>query len=246
MVRRQYKIVLADHTEFGQQLENALLQRSLFSVSVAHDGPQALELTVSDPPALLIVDQEIEGLCGTEICARLRGEDRARKVPVLVLADAETEELKQSCSLAGASALVARSAGRDALLHVVGQILGIPPRRPVRLTVFFSVLEGDSEKETLGKAVNLGEGGMGMEVNRPYEPGSTFKLRFVVPGDPKKIQAGAIVRWVRSGHESTFSVGVEFTEMAEEDRKRLVEFLDKTLSAPVSPASGAPVKPLAK
>ena len=231
MIRKRYKILIADESEIGRQLGDSLLERSAFIVLTAKDGLEALERARSERPSLVIIDQGAPGLSGAELCAKLRSGNHAAEIPVIVLAEIDGEDLRHSCTLAGVTELVLRSSGRDHLLATIARVLHIPLRRPVRLTVFFSVENADSSKEALGKAVNLCAGGMGLEVDRPYQVNAPLRVRFMLPGDPKKIQVAALVRWVDRRSEATYSMGLEFTDLPDADRARLYGFIDSSLTA---------------
>ena len=229
MNHRKYTILIADETELGRQIRNSFLQRSAFAVLTASDGRDALALARSGHPSLVIIDQDAAGLSGTELCARLRGRPETAEVPVLDVADADGEELRHACTLAGVTELVMRSSGRDPLLATISRLLHIPPRRPVRFTVFFSVEAADSGNEALGRAVNLCTAGMGLEVDRAYQVNAPLRVRLMLPGDSKKIRVSALVRWVNRRNETTYAMGVEFMDLPEPDRKRLDGFIDRSL-----------------
>ena len=57
-----------------------------FEVVVAHDGVEALNLLLADPPpALAIIDWEMPGIDGPEICRRIRGDQSRDGLYVLLL-----------------------------------------------------------------------------------------------------------------------------------------------------------------
>jgi two-component system response regulator MprA len=63
-----------------------------YTVHVAEDGPQALEITRAEPPDLVVLDVMLPELDGLEVCRRLR---RGTAVPVLMLTarDAVTDRI---------------------------------------------------------------------------------------------------------------------------------------------------------
>lgn len=68
----------------------AIVTRSLtswgFSVTAAHDGERAWELIQAEPaPSLVVVDWEMPGLDGPEICRRIRNTPRRAHLYVLLL-----------------------------------------------------------------------------------------------------------------------------------------------------------------
>jgi DNA-binding response OmpR family regulator len=65
------------------------LEREGFTVEACNDGARGLELALSDPPALVVLDLMLPGLDGLEVCRRLRG---TAPVPVIMLTARGDEE----------------------------------------------------------------------------------------------------------------------------------------------------------
>ncbi|MEZ4448616.1 MAG: response regulator transcription factor [Nannocystaceae bacterium] len=62
------------------------LEREGYGVQVALDGNAALEiLGRSPPPDLLLLDLMLPGCSGTEVCRRMRSEERTRMIPVIMI-----------------------------------------------------------------------------------------------------------------------------------------------------------------
>lgn len=87
-----YKVLVADDDE--ELL--GLLQRALaidhYEVVVARDGMEAVERTLALGPDLVILDVEMPGPDGFEVCRRLRGDPRTHGVPVIMLTSRGTEK----------------------------------------------------------------------------------------------------------------------------------------------------------
>lgn len=68
-----------------------------YSVRMALDGQTALGIAASDhPPDLVLVDIEMPGMDGYEVCRRLKAEERTRDIPVIFVTgrSAESDEEK--------------------------------------------------------------------------------------------------------------------------------------------------------
>src|SRR5262245_59816230 len=170
-------VVLADDIRLSLELEKTFFQRSGFDVITANDGLTALALTASVLPDIVVLDEFMPGLRGTEICARLRAREDTRRIPVIVTSIRDTEELRAHCRAVGVSTFVPKAAGKEALLSVVAETLRVPQRKAIRIPVFFTVIGVQGAKESLGKAVDLSESGMCLESNRKYPVGSEMHLR---------------------------------------------------------------------
>jgi putative two-component system response regulator len=58
---------------------------SEYEVSVAMDGPSALEAVADGVPDLVLLDVMMPGMSGFEVCEQLKGEPRTRDIPVIFL-----------------------------------------------------------------------------------------------------------------------------------------------------------------
>ncbi len=74
------------------------LEKGGLPARVIADGKQALDLTVRDPPDLVILDLMLPGLDGLEVCRRLRGTADTRGIPVIMLT-AKGEEVDRIVGL---------------------------------------------------------------------------------------------------------------------------------------------------
>ncbi|MGE3267405.1 MAG: response regulator transcription factor [Chloroflexota bacterium] len=86
---RGMKILLVDHErETLEQVSRAFL-RAGYEVLSALDGEQALELLASAHPDLVVLEIQLPGLDGFEVCRRIRLDSQ---VPIIVLTTRDEEE----------------------------------------------------------------------------------------------------------------------------------------------------------
>jgi len=85
-------LVIEDEVDLATTLEYNLRAEG-FQVRIAHSGRQGLAAAMADPvPDLIVLDLMLPDLAGTEICRRLREQDRTRDVPV-IMCTAKGEEI---------------------------------------------------------------------------------------------------------------------------------------------------------
>jgi DNA-binding response OmpR family regulator len=61
------------------------LEREGFRVRIAATGEDALNVILSGPPNLILLDLNLPGMNGFEICRRLKAESATAKIPILML-----------------------------------------------------------------------------------------------------------------------------------------------------------------
>jgi two-component system, OmpR family, phosphate regulon response regulator PhoB len=78
-------LIVEDEADLAATLEYNL-QREGYRTRVAHDGRTALEELAQDPPPdAVLLDLMLPDLSGTEVCKRMREQERTRDVPVVML-----------------------------------------------------------------------------------------------------------------------------------------------------------------
>lgn len=78
-------ILVAEDEEDVRRLVVATLKRAGFHVLEAGNGAETLEMVRRGPPDLLILDLMLPGMSGLEICRVLRGGNRTKSLPIMML-----------------------------------------------------------------------------------------------------------------------------------------------------------------
>ena len=82
------KLFLADDSITIQKVINLTFADEGIEVLTAGDGDTALQRIVEEMPDLVLSDVNMPGLTGYELCELLRGDDRTRHIPVILLVGA--------------------------------------------------------------------------------------------------------------------------------------------------------------
>jgi DNA-binding response OmpR family regulator len=77
-------IIVEDDEDISDSIRYNL-EREGFRVRIAVTGEEALNLILGGPPSLILLDLNLPGMNGFEICRRLRAELPTAKVPILML-----------------------------------------------------------------------------------------------------------------------------------------------------------------
>lgn len=95
------KILLVDDSPTSRLMHRTLIsQRTGHEVVCAQDGVEALKMVASESPDLILMDVMMPAMDGLEVCRRLRGDERTRGVPVILLTfktDADSVKLGFDC-----------------------------------------------------------------------------------------------------------------------------------------------------
>ena len=80
-----HKVLIADDEPNIVISLEYLLKRAGYTVLVARDGQQAIDMISSERPALVLLDVMMPNKSGHEVCAELRADESLRDVRVLML-----------------------------------------------------------------------------------------------------------------------------------------------------------------
>lgn len=114
---RAARVLLADDDAVSRKLLSAVLQRSGFEMLIAASGEEALHLIDTADVDLLVLDFEMPGLNGAEVCQRVRMNEREdlRSLPVILLTAHTGEAEEIGCLQAGANDFVTKPVSREIL-----------------------------------------------------------------------------------------------------------------------------------
>jgi adenylate cyclase len=85
------RILVVDDVPANVRLLEAILVPEGYAVAAASSGPDALEAVVADPPDLLLLDVQMAGMNGYEVCRRIRENEATTLLPVVMVTSHDTE-----------------------------------------------------------------------------------------------------------------------------------------------------------
>ena len=112
----QRRLLIVDGDEKVARLYSQLFTEDGYTVAIAPDGPMAIAMVVADPPDAVILDVELPGYDGLEICRRLKRETATRLTPVVLLAGLAGGDRRLEALEAGADEFLTKPADTDVLL----------------------------------------------------------------------------------------------------------------------------------
>lgn len=86
----EIKILAVDDDSISRKMIGRALTDSDFSLSFAEDGETGLSMALQELPDIIILDVEMPGMNGYEVCVQLRTNDLTREIPVVFLSSHST------------------------------------------------------------------------------------------------------------------------------------------------------------
>jgi len=117
------KILYADDDPDIQGLIKSILNKEGYEIIIAKDGNEALNLTKTHKPDLVILDFLMPGLNGVEVCEALKKDNETRAIPVIMLTAYSTE--KEKSLKAGAIDFLSKPIEKTDLLLRINSVLKV-------------------------------------------------------------------------------------------------------------------------
>src|SRR6185437_13601989 len=120
----QERILVVDDLPANVRLLEAILEPAGYSVHSASSGPEALERVTAELPDLVLLDVQMAGMNGYEVCRRIREEEATALIPV-VMVTSHDEEARIDGIRAGADDFVTKPLNQQELLLRVRSLVRI-------------------------------------------------------------------------------------------------------------------------
>ena len=139
-------LIIEDERKIARIIAEAL-RREHHAVDVTHDGDEGLNMAMSEPYDLLVVDRMLPGLSGTDIVQALRGQ--GKDMPILLLTALGTTEDKTFGLDSGADDYLVKPFAITELTARVRALLRRPPiQQPDTLQIADLVIDQTTQSVT--------------------------------------------------------------------------------------------------
>jgi class 3 adenylate cyclase/CheY-like chemotaxis protein len=117
-------ILVVDDVPQNVRLLQAVLTSNGYSVRAASSGPEALEQVTRKPPDLVLLDIQMPGMNGYEVCRRIRENPATQFLPVVMVTSSDTE-VRFNAIEAGADDFIVKPFDQQELLARVRSLVRI-------------------------------------------------------------------------------------------------------------------------
>lgn len=105
------------------RLLDQTLRRASFRTNVAHDGPSGMQDVWRIKPTLVMLDDNLPGLSGHDVCSRLRRDPSTRHLPIIMLSGFASEERRVAGLEGGADDYIAKPYAPNEMIARVRAVL---------------------------------------------------------------------------------------------------------------------------
>ena len=121
-IMRKRVLVIDDAAE-AQSLAAAILEPAGYAVQGAMGGAQGLLLAEADRPDLVLVDLQMPGVDGYEVCRLLRRGPKTRDIPLIMVTASDDPALHRKAYALAAHACVPKPIRQGVLISTIQVVL---------------------------------------------------------------------------------------------------------------------------
>jgi DNA-binding response OmpR family regulator len=100
------KILIIQDSPSANAMLKFRLESGGFSVETVETGEEGVEKAKASPYQLILLDYNLPGMNGSQVCQLLKKEERARNTPVVFMSAKDEEKLSQITKEAGADGYI--------------------------------------------------------------------------------------------------------------------------------------------
>lgn len=123
--RSNPKLLLVDDSFTTRALERSVLEVAGFDVVAVADGVEALSALEFEPFDIVVTDVSMPEMSGLELCNHIRGNERLRRLPVVLVTSLSSEEDRRAGLAVGADAYIVKSEfDHEDFVRTVNELVG--------------------------------------------------------------------------------------------------------------------------
>ena len=121
------KILIADDSRTFRAVEEELLKRKGYTLLLAENGAQAVQLAVRELPDVILMDLQMPVMDGAKALAVLQSNEKTAAVPVVMVTTVSEDAQRDQLLAAGAKRVLFKPISGPDLLGAIREMLGEQP-----------------------------------------------------------------------------------------------------------------------
>ena len=126
ITRKRVTALIIDHDADTRELYTQYLSRSGVNTVEAQDGMRGFAKATSIVPDVIATDLMLPGMNGAELCRSLKGAERTRQIPVILVTGSGRESEVDEAKRAGCISVLTKPCLPDELLTEIRRVLALP------------------------------------------------------------------------------------------------------------------------
>jgi CheY-like chemotaxis protein len=121
------KILLVEDNEMNRDMLSRRLERKGYTIVMALDGQQAVDMAASEAPALILMDMSLPVIDGWEATRRVKANEATKHIPIIALTAHAMQGDEQKAKEAGCDDYDTKPVDLPRLLEKMERLLGGAP-----------------------------------------------------------------------------------------------------------------------
>jgi len=118
-------ILLVEDDEDTRYMMRLGLEQRGYRVIEAEDGEKGVELALSEPADVILMDLSLPGIDGLEATKRIRNNDHRRRVPVIAVTAHQETDFREGAKASGFDAYVTKPIDFDWLTELLTGLIAL-------------------------------------------------------------------------------------------------------------------------
>ena len=123
----QKSILIVEDNKTNMRFFTDLLNGNGFKTIISNDGSDAVDLSLSEHPDLIVMDIQLPGMSGTELTRMIKGNSKTESIPIIAVTAFSIDDNDGEIEEAGFDAFVAKPIKIDIFIDTVNRLLGGSP-----------------------------------------------------------------------------------------------------------------------
>ena len=123
------RVLIIDDDPKARDLAKAILEQESFVVRTAAGGVSGLTQADAEPPDVIVLDVQMPGMDGYEVCRVLRHGEKTKRIPIVMLTACDDVGLNRKAFAVGAQMCVTKPFRREALVTAITVAMQMTPEQ---------------------------------------------------------------------------------------------------------------------
>ncbi|MCE5194964.1 MAG: response regulator [Nitrospiraceae bacterium] len=218
------KILIVDDLKpFIEQQKN-ILCRSDFQILTATSGIDALEIHKELGADLMIIDLDMPGMSGDELCSEIRKNSNLKSVSILMVTRPNEKDIER-CKKCGANDYITKPIKAQSLVEKATILLVVSERKNFRALAKIKI-EGMSNSFNFSAfSVNLSSTGILIETELSLPISDVISCSFFLPDKTSVSFKGEVARVMKKNGAGMYQYGIRFTNISNLNKLAIEEYI---------------------
>jgi DNA-binding response OmpR family regulator len=200
---------------------NSALSRDDVRIFTAPSAKEILKIHGKERVDLIIVDLDMQGMAGDELCNTIRGDDDLKTVALILACPGEKSAVER-CRVCGANAVITKPINQEELFHTVIELLNISERGNLRGLIKVSVHGRFRNDFFFSTSHNISTTGMLIETDRVLAHGDKITCSLVLQHN---VTITGEIRRVTKKASDLYDYGIRFLDLDPKSKAQIEEFI---------------------